>query len=96
MADYRGDAGGGGAGVLYTIEGVHSRECPASRIDEGTRADVERFVRAKRMREAAGVTPWGADLSVWPAREVDLFDLLEMEERRTEAARWEAERALRG
>ena len=85
-----------GRAVLYTIEGVESRECPASRIDEATRAGVEQFARAKRMKEAAGAAPWGPDLSAWPAREVDVFDLLELEHARTEAARFEAERANNG
>lgn len=95
MADYRGAGGSGRGGVLYTIEGVESRECPVSRIDESTRAAVEQFARARRMKEAAGTAPWGPDLSAWPAREVDLFDLLELEHARTEAARYEAERESR-
>jgi hypothetical protein len=90
MPDYRGDHG-----ALYTIEGVSTRECPVSRIDEATRADVERFVRGKRMQDAAGAAAWGADLAAWPAREVELFDVLEIEHQRTEQAKWEAERAMR-
>lgn len=89
-ADYRGDRG-----ALYSIEGVESAECPVSLIHEETRADVERFARAKRLKEAAGVSPWGTDLAAWPAREVDIFDLLELEHTRTENARWEAEREMR-
>lgn len=95
MADYRGDVAGGRGQALYTIEGVESRECPVSRIDEATRAGVEQFARAKRMKEAAGAAAWGTDLSAWPAREVDLFDLLELEHIRTENAKWEAEREAR-
>jgi hypothetical protein len=95
MADYRGAGAGGRGGTLYTIAGVESRECPVSRIDESTRAAVEQFARARRMKEATGAAPWGPDLSAWPAREVDLFDLLELEHARTENARYEAERESR-
>ena len=96
MADYRdGAAGGRAGGVLYTIEGVASAECPVSRIDEATRAGVEQFARAKRMKEAAGAAARRPDLSAWPAREVDLFDLLELESARTESARYAAERETR-
>jgi hypothetical protein len=78
-------------GFGYTVRGVECDECPVSFITGETKADIDEWSTARKMKEIAGVQA-GPDLSSWAARDVDVWRILAAEENKFESARADAER----
>jgi hypothetical protein len=73
---------------LVTIRGVKTAECPTSLISPFSKMVIQIKNRA---RQANGDNPFG-DLLGWPAKLVDAFSLLGLEERATDDEIREARR----
>lgn len=57
-----------------------------SLIAPESEAFLDSYFRSKRMAESFKASLYGQDLSKWPARTVDAFDVIEIEAARAEQA----------
>jgi hypothetical protein len=63
-----------------------------SLITPRTSEFINIWLRSTNVHESTGSSLYGPDLSEWPSRMVDVFEILETERRKVDNARMEAER----
>lgn len=57
-------------------------ECPRLYVSDQSQEMVQLFARSLQMKEAAGASLFGNDISKWPSRLVDAFVVLQGESTR--------------
>lgn len=73
------------------VEEAKQTECPRSTISRHPEMDVmvEQMINLRRIREATGSVPFGADSNTWPIRWYELVRLVEIEDWKLDQAREE-------
>ena len=68
------------------LQQVKCAQCPVSEITPGSVEILEDYSRARLAHKAFGASPWGPDLSRWPARYTDAVNIIEREALEVEQA----------